>query len=1136
LNRRIWLPLVLVVAAAVTVTAGLAGAASGGTVSGLRGHVTLPASLKGMQVTQAPLGASNKMVGYILELPAKPVAVVDASSKAAGDGPLGMTQRSSLIQQLRTAQSPVAQAVKNAGGHVTAKFQTVYNGIGVRIPARDAFKLAQIQGVKAIYAMRTFKPANVNSVPLIGGPETWGGVPGYTGTGMKIGDIDTGLDYTHADFGGPGSVDEWNYALANSTTDPTNNTEYCSTDGGSTPCFGPNAPKVKGGTDLVGNCYDASSGTPYNANGIDCATEDGITPATTPQPDPNPLDCNSHGTHTAGTLAGYGVDGDGNTYSGPYNADTIGDNSWTVGPGVAPNASLYAIRVFGCSGSVDDATLIEAMDWAVNNGMDVINMSLGGNFGSASDADSVAASNTAKDGVIVVSASGNAGNAPYITSSPAAGTNGIAVAANDSNESFPAASLALTDSSDNPLGTITAIDANGYDFTAGPYNIKVIFNTPGDNTSGISLGCSDDADGGAGSLDGTNTIIVVKRGTCARVAKAIYGQDAGAVGVIMVNSSDSYPPFEGKITSNPDTGDPADVEIPFLGVPSSNGTTLISADGGSVDLEHTEDIANPTFLDLASFTSFGPSAGTFLKPEITGPGVSVDSAGMGTGNQALIDSGTSMATPHVAGEAALVKQAHPSWQNVQYYKDAILNTADPTLVADWSLRGAGAGEAAAYNATHTQVVAGGFPTGMASLNYQAPAMKTDYSNTKFIRLHNFGSSAATFNLNDDGDYSTGNDHTVSFSQFGSTISSVTVPAHGTASVAVTLSIPLSSATDPYDQFCDWNCYESSSFDDLGGMITLTPQTGDDNSGIGLTVPYYAVPTAASAVKARINLTKLQKNGTANALVSNTTGGAFGFADWFSLGATSPLAASDQGSADLLSAGVQSFPDEGQVEFALKVSKPWSNPAEDEFDVYVDVNGDGTPDYDVLGINFNALNSLAPTVAVTTVCPFDSDTEGDPGTYGHLVLSDCQVVNYAYGDFNGTTMELPISWDQLCMDGYPCIYDGDGTINYSVFSFDRNGGTDAIGSFDNTTNTLTPGADSFNVFNPAFSNGTAYEGGDVVGAGSALLDPLTIDPAAWAANPQEGFLVLMQNNRGHGNSDESRNIPFSFGGDTSHHHG
>src|SRR5207245_10624351 len=88
--------------------------------------------------------------------------------------------------------------------------------------------------------------------------------------------------------------------------------------------FGPTTPKVKGGFDLVGDAYNAND------------------PNSVPQPDPNPLDCNGHGTHTSGTAAGFGVLSDGSTFAGPYNGTTVSSHSWNVGPGVAPRADGYA--------------------------------------------------------------------------------------------------------------------------------------------------------------------------------------------------------------------------------------------------------------------------------------------------------------------------------------------------------------------------------------------------------------------------------------------------------------------------------------------------------------------------------------------------------------------------------------------------------------------------------------------------------------------------------------------------------------------------------------------------------------------------------------------------------------------------
>ena len=450
MRGKTWLPLVLVTAATATIVLGLAGSASGAARSGPASHFQL---LKGgltgnIHAAQLPLGVSNKPTGFILQLKGKPIAVRDAAAKDAGRRGLSSLEKRAAMQQLAAQQNAVAQAAKNLGATVTARFQYVYNGIAVRLPAYEAYKLGQLAGVKAVYRTRVFKHANINSVPLIGGPATWGGVPGYTGTGMKIADIDTGLDYTHADFGGSGSVDDWDCAVANSTADPS--TVTCP-GGPVSQWYGATAPKVKGGWDFVGDDYNADSSGP----------------GAIPHPDPNPLDCYGHGTHTAGTAAGFGVLSNGSTYDGPYDASTITDNTWNVGPGVAPNASIYALRVFGCDGSVDDTVLISAMDWSVANGMDVINMSLGGDWGSPLDPDSVAASNTAKDGVIVVSASGNAGPTPYITSSPAAGRYGLSVAANDSTETFPGANLALTTAGDEDGGSMSAINANGFDFDDG---------------------------------------------------------------------------------------------------------------------------------------------------------------------------------------------------------------------------------------------------------------------------------------------------------------------------------------------------------------------------------------------------------------------------------------------------------------------------------------------------------------------------------------------------------------------------------------------------------------------------------------------------------------------------------------------
>src|SRR2546428_4225064 len=297
------------------------------------------------------------------------------------------------------------------GGTVVAKLQHAINGIKVRATRDQLASLAALPGVVGIKPVLIYKPVNAVSVPFIGAPAVWGGSPVFHGEHIKLAILDTGADYTHANFGGPGTVAAFNDAFANSTK-PANPA-----------LFGPNAPKVKGGTDLVGDNYNASD--PKN---------------NTPVPDDNPLACNGHGSHVAGTAAGFGVKDDGTTFRGPYDANTP-NVKFRIGPGVAPLADVYAVRVFGCVGSTD--VVVEAIDWAVEHGMQIISMSLGADFGPEDTADAEASEQAAEAGLIVVAAAGNAGQSPYFLGSPAAGDKTLAAAAVGSTAKFPGAAVTL---------------------------------------------------------------------------------------------------------------------------------------------------------------------------------------------------------------------------------------------------------------------------------------------------------------------------------------------------------------------------------------------------------------------------------------------------------------------------------------------------------------------------------------------------------------------------------------------------------------------------------------------------------------------------------------------------------------------
>ncbi|HET6212020.1 MAG TPA: S8 family serine peptidase [Micromonosporaceae bacterium] len=970
----------------------------------------------GLTITGVPLGMSKAQTTVVLEMAGDPVTVADANAAT----PLTKAQKSAHRSQLRQQQLPAEQRIRELGGTVLASYQSSYNGIKVRIAANKAPSLLDIPNAVAVHRLQLMKPDNTHGVPLIGAPAVWDGLNGFHGEGIKIAVIDTGIDYTHADFGGPGTPAAYEAAHAAETAaaDPT--------------MFGPGSPKVKGGIDLVGDTYNAD---PTSAH---------FQPV--PHPDQNPLDCFGHGSHVAGTAAGFGVLANGTTFHGTYDDQTIAANSWTVGPGVAPKADLYSVRVFGCEGSTD--VTVDAIEWSVDHDMDVINMSLGSPFGSPDDPSAVASNNAAKDGVIVVASAGNNGPNPYITGSPASGTGVISVAASDPTASFPGAHLAL---STGP--TIDGINANGAAFTNGTtLPIKVL-----KTGAAISLGCDPNeynVPGVAGA------VVVVRRGTCARTARAVYGQKAGAAAVLMVNNANSLPPFEGPITSNPDTGEHFIVTIPFLGVASGSGAGLLAADGGTMTLTGFT-LANPAFLAPASFTSGGARTGdSFLKPDVTAPGVSIASVGIGTGNDLAILSGTSMAAPHTAGMAALVRQAHPTWRKVNFWKAAIVNTANPGQVNGYTTRVAGSGLIQAVGATQTNVVATG-DRGTATLNFGFAELGSDFSESKTITLHNFSNSLVTFTIGTERDAGSPHSATPNRSQ-------VTVPARGDTDVSLRLRVPAGTAGD------------SSAFHDVSGLVTFTP-TGGANHGVALRVPYYLVPQATSNIETQLDARQLGRTGSATATVTNKHGATTGAADWYAWG-LSDSRDRHVGSNDVVAVGAQAFP--GVIAFAISTAHRWSNAAANEFDVLVDVNGDGTDDYDVVGIDLGAITA--------------GDFNGQMATAVFDLRTGAGSIQFlADAPHDSSTLVLPVLVSQLCASGSPCLSAANPRLNYHAVAF---------GLTDNTVDEVA-GVAAFNAFTPAISTGMF----DVVAPGGSATETVTVDAAEFARTPALGLMIVSHDN-------------------------
>src|SRR5712671_4572578 len=262
-----------------------------------------------------PRGVSKAPITVVVQLTGDSVA----EQQAVAGRRLDRSEKDRIKSQLRSQQEGLRGSIEGLGGTVVANYQAAYNGVKVRIDQERARALATLPGVVAVRPLQLMKPDNIRGIPLIGAPTVWQNL-GLHGEGVKVAIIDTGIDYTHANFGGPGTSAAYD-AAHKAEKAPANPA-----------LFGPKAPRIKGGIDLVGDSYDAD---PNSAS---------YQPI--PHPDPNPLDCNGHGSHVAGTAAGSGVTSAGATYGGPYNASTLAaPGSFAVGPGVAPKAELYAIRV-----------------------------------------------------------------------------------------------------------------------------------------------------------------------------------------------------------------------------------------------------------------------------------------------------------------------------------------------------------------------------------------------------------------------------------------------------------------------------------------------------------------------------------------------------------------------------------------------------------------------------------------------------------------------------------------------------------------------------------------------------------------------------------------------------------------------
>jgi minor extracellular serine protease Vpr len=938
-------------------------------------------------------------------------SVAEARARSATHE-ISADEERAVVSAAHREHAAIGPAIQGLGGRVVAEYQHALNGVAVVMPRGQIATLATLPGVRSVHRVNTYTISNSVSVPYLDAPAVWQGHPGLKGEGVKIAIIDTGIDYTHADFGGPGTPAAFATAAAASTApaDPT--------------LFGPNAPKVKGGIDLVGDAYDAGD------------------PTSVPVPDPNPLDCNGHGSHVAGTAAGFGV-ANGTTYTGPYAASAYAATHFDVGPGVAPKADLYAVRVFGCSGSTNVVT--EAIDWAVRNHMDVISMSLGSPFGTGDSADAIAADNATRAGITVVAAAGNEGPAPYIAGTPAAGTHVIAAAAMDARAVF-ANGVRITMSS----GAVDGLEANSAPLPTGSVPLVVL--TSG---SGLALGCPDASGNYPDYPPGISpgAVVIVGRGTCTFVQKAAGAAKAGAIAIGVVNNASGY--FNPAIPG---------VTMPFIALLQSDTPTFLAA-GNTASLRQ-ENLPNPAFEGVATFSAGGPRFGdSFFKPNVSAPGVGISSTASGTGNGAIVESGTSMATPHVAGVAALTREAHPRWRE-QAIEAAIVQTANPGMLAASDPRLTGTGVVQPVGATGTQVVAFD-DDGNSSLSFGFSESTRDYSASRTLTVRNLGHDQVRFNVSySPATTATGVPHTVTLSR-----TSLSLGDNDDAQFTVTLRVPVATIGATHDSS------GNAVYQDAAGYIVLTP-AGGARGAPTLTVPYYLAPRARSRLDANLLGALGPKHPNASLQLSNRRGAIAANADFYAWGLSSP----PQGDPyfDTRAVGVQSnlFGSNSLLVFAVNTWTRFSNAAVAEWDVLIDVNGDGQPDF----VLFSGDHGY------WTTGTFD-------GTVIDLLYNvstgQLRTLFYADAPTDGSTVLLPVYASQLG------ITPSNPSFTYTVQYFNNGNGAGYA----------MPGQATFNVFSPSITNAAYY----TVPPGAAGTVPVAIDPTQWLTSPALGLMIVSEDN-------------------------
>ena len=538
------------------------------------------------------------------------------------------------LRQLDAARGNILASAQRISGRPLGPkqiYRYATNGMALELSAAEAARVAQLQGVASVRRERILHLQTDAGPQWIGADRIWNGqVPGVSpnhGEGVVIGIIDTGINPSHPSFAATGGD---GYVVQNARGH------------------------------YYGLCASAQAQCNAKLIGIYDFTNEGTLG----------VDSVGHGSHVAGIAAG-------NVFTGTLPGNTVSLSRNVAG--VASHANLIMYK--GCNaepidsssdGTCAESALVSAIDQATADQVDVINFSIGGGtddpYALLADpgSDVHALFHARSTGIVIAVSAGNEGPGPITITEPATAPWVIAVANATHNRRF-ANSIGAFSGAANAPGTLA-----GQAYTAGYGPASIVYaGDYGNALCGVGTSQGVTPNGASNPFaPGTfhGEIVICDRGTYARVEKGYNVKAAGAGGFVLANAaSDSE-----SIVSD-------DHFLPATHLGYSEGQQLkawvAKAGAHSGTISAVTAALNASFGDvLDASSSRGPYGfGSTLKPDITAPGDDILSAAQ-TGNGLALLSGTSMASPNVAGSAALVLAAHPDWTPAQV-ESALLGTA-----------------------------------------------------------------------------------------------------------------------------------------------------------------------------------------------------------------------------------------------------------------------------------------------------------------------------------------------------------------------------------------------------------------------------------------------------------------------------